>query len=108
MGQLSFAIVRLHPLCERNKGDHLRAWGDELPRPNLAFAHSAVAWSVNFGVAKVHLDCSEARLLRAEIGLKLQLLRFEDDSAAALGFGSEFTAVQNGLCFIKISISAGK
>ena len=63
VGQLGFAIVRFDPLGESNKGDHLRAGGNELPRPNLPFAHCAVAGSVDFGVAKVHLDRSKVGLL---------------------------------------------
>src|ERR1700722_153968 len=45
VGQLCFAIVRLHPLGESDKGDHLSSRGDELPRPNLPFAHRAVVGS---------------------------------------------------------------
>ena len=69
---------------------------------------AAVAGSVNFGVAKVHLDCSEVRQLRAQIGLKFHPLRFEDGFAAALGFGSEFTTAQHRLCLIEIGVPAGK
>src|ERR1700733_3038187 len=108
VGQLGFAIVRFDPLGERNKGDDLGAGGDELPRPNLPFAHRAVVGSVNFGVAKVHLNCDKAGLLSVKIGLKLRLLGFENDFAASLGLGSEFTTTQHGLRLIEISVTAGK
>jgi hypothetical protein len=79
-----------------------------LSGPNLSFADGPVARSVDFGVTNVHRGCRKVRLLRAQIGLKLHPLRFEDGFAAALGFGSEFTAVQNGPGLIEISIPAGK
>src|ERR1700723_3607874 len=63
VSQLGFAIVRFDPLGEINEGDDLGAGGNELPRPNLPFAHCAVAGSVDFGVAKVHLDRSKVGLL---------------------------------------------
>src|SRR5271156_2596887 len=94
VGQLCFAIVRFDPLGKSDKGDDLRAGGNELPRPNLPFAYRAVVGSVNFGVAKVHLDCNQARLLGVQVGLKLRILRFENYFAASLGFGGEFTTTQ--------------
>src|ERR1700733_6029783 len=108
VGQLGFAIVRFDPLGQCNKGDDLGAGGDELPRPNLPFAHRAVVWSVIFGVAEVHLNCHQAGLLGVKIGLKLGLLGFENGFAASLGLGSEFTATQRGLRLIEIGVTAGK
>src|SRR5580692_5158483 len=108
VGQLCFAVVRFDPLGERNKGDDLGAGGDELPRPNLPFAHGAVVGSVNFRVTKVHLNCHKAGLLGVKIGLKLGLLGFENDFAASLGLSSEFTTTQHGLRLIEIGVTAGK
>src|SRR5580692_5492448 len=108
VGQLCLAIVRFDPLCESNKGDYRGAGGDELPRPNLPFAHSAVVGSIDFGVAKVHFNRSKVGLLGPQISLKLRLLRFEDDFAASLGLGSEFTTTQHGLRLIEIGVTAGK
>src|SRR5271156_3828238 len=48
VGQLGFSIVRFHPFCESNKSDDLGARRDELPRPNLPFAHRAIAGSIDF------------------------------------------------------------
>src|ERR1700733_7430314 len=106
--QLGFAVVRLHPLCESNERDHLHTGGDKLPGPNLPFTHHAVVGSVDFGVAKVHLDCSKARLLGVQVGLNLRLLRFEHGFAASLGFGSDFTTTHRGLRLIEVGITAGR
>ncbi len=76
--------------------------------PNLSFAHGAVARSVDLGVTNVHRRYRKVRLLRAQIGLKLHLLRFEDGFTAAFGFGSEFATTQHGLGLIKIGIPAAK
>src|ERR1700724_2820188 len=43
VGQLGFTIVRQHPLRDINERDDLRARRNKLPRPDLAFAHSALA-----------------------------------------------------------------
>jgi len=45
-GQLGFAIVRLHPLCEATK-EITCVLGKQVPRPNLPFAHSAVPWGID-------------------------------------------------------------
>src|SRR6267154_2454546 len=100
--------VRLHPFCESNERDHLRAGRDKLSGPNLSFAHGAVARSIDLGVTNVHRRCRKARLLRAQIGLKLHRLRFEDGFAQPLGFGSEFTATQHGSGLIEIGVTARK
>src|SRR6266403_5100966 len=108
VGQLGFAEVRLHPFCESNERDHLRTGRDELSGPNLSFADVPVARSVDLGVTNVHQGCPKVRLLCAQIGLKLHLLRFEDGFTAAFGFGGEFTTTQHGLGLIKIGIPAAK
>src|ERR1700731_4675724 len=78
VGQLGFTIIRLHPLRDINERDDLRARRNKLPRPDLAFAHSALAGCVNFRVAKIHHSCREVRLLRAQVGPKLHILRLDD------------------------------
>src|SRR6266481_2372928 len=108
VGQLRFPIVRLHPLRDINKRNHLCAGRNKLPGPHLPFTYVAVAGRENFGVAEVHIGCRECRLFREPIGLKLHILRFENAFGSALGFGTELAAAQHGLSLIEISVAAGK
>src|SRR5882762_10868873 len=43
-----------------------------------------------------------------QIGLKLHILRFEDGFRAALGFGAEFTAEQQGARLIEVGFATGQ
>src|SRR5713101_6921818 len=106
VGQLGFTIVRLHPLRDINKRDHLRARRYKLSCPDLPFAHSALAGCVDFRVAKIHHSCREVRLLCAQIGLKLHILRLDDCFRTPLGFRSEFTATQHRLSLFEIGVAA--
>src|SRR5258708_2389929 len=108
VGQLRFPIVRLHPLRDINKRNHLCAGRNKLPGPHLPFTYVAVPGRVNFGVAEVHIGCRECRLFREPIGLKLHILRFENAFGSVLGFGTELAAGQHGLSLIESSVSAGK
>src|SRR5882724_7748295 len=89
VGQLGFTIVREHPLRDINERNHLRARRNKLPRPDLAFAHSALTRCVNFRVAKIHRSCRKACLFRMQIGLKLHILRLENCLRTSLGFRTE-------------------
>src|SRR6266581_3089043 len=107
VGQLGFTIVRQHPLRDIHERDYLRARRYKLSCPDLPFAHHTLTRCVNLRVAKIHHSCRKARLFRMQIGLKLQILRFEDGLRAALGFGAEFTAEQQGARLIEVGFATG-
>src|ERR1700722_18456358 len=106
VGQLGLTIVCQHPLRDINEHDYLRARRYKLSWPNLSFPHGTLARRVNFRVAKIHHRCREVRLLRAQIGLKLHILRLEDCFRTPLGFRSEFTATQHRLSLFEIGVPA--
>src|SRR6267142_3305643 len=108
VGQLGFTIVRLHPLRDINERDHLRARRNKLSCSDLPFAYSALTRRINFRVAKIHHSRREVCLLRAQICLKLCVLRFEHGFGTPLGFSTEFTAAQHAPGLIEISVAAGK
>src|SRR6266699_3630356 len=106
VGQLGFAIVRLHPLRDINERDDLRARRNKLSCPDLAFAHSALAGCVNFRVAKIHHSCREIRLLCTQISPKLHILRLDHCFRTPLGFRSEFAATQHRLSLFEVGVAA--
>jgi hypothetical protein len=71
MSQLSLFVIRLHPWLALNDGKDLCAGADQLPNPNLPFAHDAVHRRNNAGVRQIRLCNFQPGMFRAQIGARL-------------------------------------
>ena len=105
--ELRFFVVCLHPARAIDKGNDFGARRDQLPWPDLPFAHAAIGRCKDFRVTKVHLSGDQTCFFGVQVGGQLHFLRLQDTLLTPLRFGCQLTAAQSGPGLGKVGIAAG-
>ena len=103
--ELRLTVICLHPLDVADESDYLCSGGDQLSRPHLSFAYTAITRSSVLRVSEVHLSDGEGSLFGVEICDELNLLRLENRLGAPLSLDRKLIAPQQRFRLFKISLT---
>ena len=92
--ELRFFVVCLYPARAIDKGNDFGAGRDQLPWPDLPFAHAAIRRCKNFRITKVHLRGDQSCFFCVQVSGQLHLLRLQDTLLTPLRFGCQLTTAQ--------------